>query len=68
MTTADYNATNPFAIKIPGKGSKSSYILTHQPKSFDWRHRLARPHPMKTISSDLLQHVCESLNQIIQLN
>ena len=48
MTTAAYNATNPFALAIgaaPGrKAGKTSYVLCHQPKSFDWRARGAKPH------------------------
>ena len=50
MTTAAYNADNPFAVrmgKAPGnKADKNSYVLCHQPKSFDWRKRLAKPHPI----------------------
>lgn len=50
MTTADYNASNPFAVAV-GKASgrkvdKNSYVLCHQPKSFDWRLRGAKPHPL----------------------
>jgi mRNA interferase MazF len=41
MTTAEYNADNPFAVAIGlakgrGKAGKT-YVLCHQPKSFDWR-------------------------------
>lgn len=44
MTTAEYNADNPFAVavglaKSRGKAGKTSYVLCHQPKSFDWRVR-----------------------------
>ena len=43
MTTALYNADNPFAV-IAGvasgrKSGQTSYVLCHQPKSFDWRQR-----------------------------
>jgi mRNA interferase MazF len=44
MTTAEYNETNPFALKIDRPGKKTSYILVHQPKSFDWQARDAKPH------------------------
>jgi len=71
MTTAAYNADNPFAIAIgkstKGKISKTSYVLCHQPKSFDWRLRSAKPHPLGKLDNDLFAQVCELLNQIIQI-
>ncbi len=71
MTTAAYNADNPFAVAV-GKASarktgKTSYVLCHQPKSFDWRIRNAKPHPMGTLHDAFFIRVCELLNQIIQL-
>jgi mRNA interferase MazF len=71
MTTAAYNADNPFAIAV-GKASgrkadKTSYVLCHQPKSFDWRLRGAKPHPLGKLKNDLFAQVCDLLNQIIQL-
>ncbi len=65
MTTAVFNETNPFAIKLIGPGRKKAYILGHQPKSFDWRARAARPHPWKQVSGDIFDRACEILNQII---
>ncbi len=70
MTTADYNADNPFAVAIgPAKGRKggTSYVLCHQPKSFDWRLRGARRHPQKCAPESSFAEACERLNQIIQL-
>lgn len=71
MTTAGYNADNPFAVEVGvAKGRKAgspSYVLCHQPKSFDWRLRGASAHPMKRLSAALFAQVCERLNQIIQL-
>lgn len=71
MTTADYNADNPFAVavgKVPKrKVDKISYVLCHQPKSFDWRLRNAKPHALGRLNEALFIHVCERLNQIIQL-
>jgi mRNA interferase MazF len=67
MTKATYNATNPFAVRLPGPKGRPSFILTHQPKSFDWRARNARPHPMRKISEDSYARACESLNQIIEI-
>jgi mRNA interferase MazF len=47
MTTAEYNADNPFAVAVAaarrGRANKTSYVLCHQPKSFDWRLRSASP-------------------------
>lgn len=67
MTTASYNETNPFAIKCIGPKNKVSYILCHQPKSFDWRARGANLHPWKQLELQQFDHVCEALNQIISL-
>lgn len=67
MTTASYNDDNPFAIKFVGPQNKISYILTHQPKSFDWRMRGAKLHPWKKAKDDVFALARESLNQIIEL-
>ena len=71
MTTAAYNADNPFAVAVgPAKGRKAgqpSYVLCHQPKSFDWRLRGGKPHPLGRLSDVLLAQVCERLNQIVRL-
>ena len=67
MTTAEYNDSNPFAIKFHGNCGSISYILTHQPKSFDWRHRNAKRHPWKKVPEEVFIASCEVLNQIIQL-
>jgi mRNA interferase MazF len=67
MTTAPFNDTNPFAIKFIGPKKTTSYILAHQPKSFDWRAREARPHPWKQIPGDVFSLACETLNQIVSI-
>lgn len=73
MTTAEYNADNPFAVAV-GKATSTrktgqvSYVLCHQPKSFDWRLRKAKTHPLKALTDALFVQVCERLNQIICLN
>lgn len=71
MTTAEYNADNPFAVVAGNakgrKAGKTSYVLCHQPKSFDWRLRLAEPHPLVRLDDVFFVQVCERLNQIIQL-
>lgn len=67
MTTAEYNSTNPFAVKFQGqRGGMTSYVLAHQPKSFDWRQRGAKIHPWKKVPEEVLITACEILNQIIQ--
>jgi mRNA interferase MazF len=65
MTTATYNETNPFAVRIKPSKSKVSYILTHQPKSFDWRARHAKPHPAKLVSREAFEEASASLRQIL---
>ncbi|GAB6192898.1 hypothetical protein JCM39068_26470 [Desulfocastanea catecholica] len=73
MTTAAYNDDNPFAVaigkvkKVRDKAAKTSYVLCHQPKSFDWRMRKAKPHPLKKLANAHFVDVCKCLNQIIQL-
>jgi mRNA interferase MazF len=70
MTTAEYNADNPFAVaagKARAKTGKTSYVLCHQPKSFDWRRRHAAPHPMRSLHPSHFSEVCAVLEQIIQL-
>ena len=70
MTTAEYNADNPFAVaagKAKGKTGKTSYVLCHQPKSFDWRVRNAKPHTLSKLDKEHFAEVCAVLEQIIQL-
>jgi len=73
MTTAEYNADNPFAVatgkvKRDGRANKTSYVLCHQPKSFDWRVRRATAHPRKKLPDSFFAEVCNRLNQIIQID
>ena len=68
MTSASYNADNPFAVAAgmtPDK--KTSYVLCHQPKSFDWRVRQGKPHPLHRLSDAVFTDVLARLNQIVQL-
>jgi len=44
-------ADNPFAVAVGlakgrGKAGKTSYVLCHQPKSFDWRVRGAKAYSL----------------------
>ena len=67
MTHAASNETNPFAVKYVGSKGEAGYVLTHQPKSFDWRARGARPHPWKQASEVIFAEACEGLNSIINI-
>ncbi len=67
MTHAESNETNPFAIKYVGPKNEVGYVLTHQPKSFDWRERGARPHHWKQVTPAPFQDACEELNSIISI-
>jgi mRNA interferase MazF len=68
MTTASYNETNPFAVKFTGSKGVASYILSHQPKSFDWRARNAKPHPLQKVPEETYARARETLNQIIEID
>ena len=71
MTTAAYNADNPFAVaagQAAGrKAGQTSYVLCHQPKSFDWRLRGGKAHPLGRLADGPFAEVCERLNQIVRL-
>ncbi|GFN45748.1 growth inhibitor [Candidatus Regiella insecticola] len=67
MTTSESNETNPFAVKFIGAKGKTSYVLAHQPKSFDWRRRNAKLHPWKKAPEEVLFLASEMLNQIIRI-
>lgn len=67
MTTAEYNSSNPFAVKFYGRRGVVSYVLAHQPKSCDWQKRSAKLHPWKHAPHDVVTTAGELLNQIILL-
>lgn len=71
MTTAEYNADNPFTVAVGApkgrKAGQTGYVLCHQPKSFDWRLRKAKVHPLCRLPDALFAQVCERLNQIIRI-
>ena len=72
MTTAPYNMDNPFAVAVGSasgrKAGQTSYVLCHQPKSFNWRSRAARAHPMGILPIKAFEQVCARLNQIIMID
>lgn len=65
MTHAESNDANPFAEKFTGPRGENCYVLCYLPKSFDWRERNAKPHPMKSIDPVVFRAACEALNQIL---
>ena len=67
MTHAASNETNPFALKFTGTKGEICYVLTHQPKSFSWRDRGARPHSWEKLSTSVFKDACEGLNSIISI-
>ena len=68
MTTAAYNVNNPFAVAVGvAKSQKSSYVLCHQPKTFDWRQRRASRHPLKKLNDTQFAEVRAILEQVMQL-
>jgi mRNA interferase MazF len=68
MTTSETNEMNPFAVKFAGPKGIASYVLCHQPKSFDWRARHAKPHPWKHAPEAIFRTACARLNQIVELD
>lgn len=70
MTHSEQHADNPFAITANGaKGAKGEvgYVLTHQPKSFDWRQRNGRPHAWGTGHTKLLSSALRRFNTIFNI-
>jgi mRNA interferase MazF len=68
MTHAPANDTNPFAVRFKSPRGEVCYVLAHQPKSFAWRDRGARPHPWKQVPLDILEAACSELNGIISIS
>ena len=68
MTSAPYNRGSTLAADlgpIPDRPEAHSFVLCHQLKSFDWRARAAKPHPMGIISTGQLEEVLEIVGQIL---
>ena len=66
MSTAAFNASNPFAIDNSSK-AEASYIICNQPKSMDWRLRGARPHAWGKVREGIFKQACTELNELVHL-
>jgi mRNA interferase MazF len=66
MSTAAFNATNPFSVDNSSKG-EASYIICNQPKSMDWRLRGAKPHAWARVREAVFKQACSELNDLVQL-
>lgn len=67
MSSAAYNATNPFAIDNSRSSQDASYIICNQPKSMDWRQRGARPHAWGKVRESVFKQACVELNDLLKL-
>ena len=67
LTSSISNEGNPFALDVSRSPRARSFVLCHQPKSFDWRQRRAKPHPWKSLTASELAAACEGLNDIVSL-
>ena len=69
MTTTATNASNPFALAVSTaagrKAGRTSFFLCHQPRSFDWRARGAKPPPHGKLADAAFADACTVLNQIV---
>lgn len=68
MTSAAYNNGSSLAVdlgSITEKPDANSFVLCNQVKSFDWKARNAKPHPMGLIQPQQLEQVLEILAQIL---
>ena len=66
MSTAGFNASNPFAIANSSK-TQPSYIICNQPKSMDWRLRGAKPHAWGKVRELVFKQACAGLNELVHL-
>lgn len=68
MTSAAFHQGSSLAVDlgpIPDRPDAHSFVLCHQLKSFDWKARGARPHPMGLLSDAQLEPVLEIVGQIL---
>lgn len=70
MTSAPYNRGSTLAVDlgpIPDRPGSHRYVLCQQLKSFDWRARGARPHPIGRLHDSQLEEVMTIVGQILGL-
>ena len=67
MTHSDRHRDNPFAIAVPGAKGQAGCLLAHQPNSFDWRQRNARPHPWGTGHDKLLTAALKRFDAVFSI-
>ena len=67
MTHASSNEKNLFAVRLVSPKGEVCYVLAHQPESFAWCDRCARPHPWKQVPPTVFEAACEDLNGIISI-
>jgi mRNA interferase MazF len=65
MTHSERHKTNPFAVAVRGPRDEVGYVITNQPKSFDWKARNACPHPWGGGHTEVLQQALETLSTIV---
>jgi mRNA interferase MazF len=64
MTHSQQHESNPFAVRVTGPKDELGYVVTNQPKSFDWRVRAATPHPWGSGHTSVLGQALEKLDTI----
>lgn len=67
MTHSESHEDDPFAIVATGAKGEVGYVLTQQPKSFDWRQRNGRPHAWGTGHNKLLTAALRRFNTIFSI-
>lgn len=67
MTHSESHDDNPFAIAATGAKGEVGYVLTHQPKSFDWRLCNGRPHAWGTGHTKLLASALKRFNTVFNI-
>lgn len=67
MTHSESHDDDPFAIMTTGAKGEVGYVLTHQPKSFDWRLRNGRPHSWGTGHTKLLTAALRRFNTVFNI-
>jgi len=65
MTHSERHKDNPFAVAVKGPNNEVGYVITNQPKSFDWKARGAGPHPWGGGHAHVVQEALERLDAIV---